>query len=82
MIETTQQCEELDELEDTNPMIKPMEDQNSSLRKRIMLNEKQRSTAENTIAEIELFLNEEEREREIERQHKGKYLTVIEECRT
>lgn len=38
MIETTQQCEELDELEDTNPLLKPMEDQNSGLRKRIMLN--------------------------------------------
>jgi len=30
-----------------------------------MLNDKQRSTAENTIAEITLLLNEEERDREI-----------------
>ena len=63
MIETTQQCEELAELEDVNPLLKPLEDQNSSLRKRIMLNEKQKSTADNTIAEIELFLSEEARER-------------------
>lgn len=30
-----------------------------------MLNEKQKSTAENLIAEIELYLKEEDREREI-----------------
>ena len=47
-----QQCEELGELEDVNPLIRPMEDQNALLRKRIMVNEKQRSTADNTIAEI------------------------------
>lgn len=45
MIETTQQWEELGELEDKNPLIDPMEEQNSMLRKRIMLNEKQKSTA-------------------------------------
>ena len=45
MIETTQQCEELKELEDKNPLVGPMEEQNSILRKRIMLNEKQKSTA-------------------------------------
>lgn len=39
-----------------------------------MLNEKQKSTADNIIAEIELFLKEEARDREIERQHKAKYL--------
>lgn len=38
MIETTQQCEELELLEDKNPLIDPLEDQNSVLRKRIMLN--------------------------------------------
>ena len=37
-----------------------------------MLNEKQKSTAQNIIAEIDLFLKEEGREREIERQQKGK----------
>ena len=81
MIEAVQQCEELGELEDVNPLVKPMEDQNALLRKRIMLNEKQKSTADNTVAEIELLLNEEAREREIERQHKTKYLNVLEDCR-
>lgn len=38
MIETTQQCEELEQLEDKNPLIDPLEDQNSFLRKKIMLN--------------------------------------------
>jgi chromosome segregation ATPase len=46
-----------------------------------MLNEKQKSTADNNIAEIELFLKEEERERELERQHKNKYVIAGEECR-
>lgn len=59
----------------------PLEEQNSQLRKRIMLNEKQKSTAENNIAEIDLFLREEERERELERQHKAKYVAAAEECR-
>ena len=57
MIETMQQCEELSELESDNPLIRPLEDQNATFRKRIMLNEKQKSTADNTIAEIELFLS-------------------------
>lgn len=52
MVETTQQVEELDGLEDLNPLLAPIEDQNSILRKRIMLNEKQKSTAENNIAEV------------------------------
>ena len=46
-----------------------------------MVNEKQKSTAENNIAEIELFLKEEEREREIERQQKQKYVILCEEYR-
>lgn len=58
-----------------------MEDQNSMLRKKIMVNEKQKSTAENNIAEIELFLKEEEREREVERQHKQKYVILCEDYR-
>lgn len=49
-----------------------MEQDNSTLRKKIMVNEKQKSTAENIIAEIDLFLKEEARERETERQQKGK----------
>lgn len=81
MIETTQKCEELDELEDKNPLLDPLEDMNSALRKKIMLIEKQKSTAENNIAEVTLFLKEEEREREIERQHKNKYLQAGEESR-
>ena len=40
-----------------------------------MVNEKQRSTAENMISEIELYLKEESREREIERQQKNKLTT-------
>ena len=43
--------------------MKPLEDQNALLRKRIMVNEKQKSTADNNMAEIELFLSEEARER-------------------
>jgi len=50
MIEAMQQCEELAELEDVNPLIRPLEEQNANLRKKIMLNEKQKSTADNTIA--------------------------------
>lgn len=74
--------EELEGLEETNPLVKPLEDLNSQLRKRIMVNEKQRSTAENAIAEVELFLSEEEREREAERVHKGKYVNAGEDCRS
>lgn len=37
-----------------------------------MVNEKQKSTAQNIIAEIELFMKEESREREVERQQKAK----------
>ena len=36
---------------------------NSILRKKIMLNQKQISTADNIIDEIKLFLDDEERER-------------------
>jgi hypothetical protein len=50
MIEALQQCEELNELDDVNPLLRPLEDQNALLRKKIMLNEKQKSTADNTIA--------------------------------
>ena len=63
MIEASQQVEELQELEDLNPLLRPLEELNSGLRKRIMVNEKQKSTADNAIAEVELFLNEEARER-------------------
>lgn len=38
-----------------------------------MVNEKQKSTAQNIIAEIELFMKEESRQREIERQQKAKH---------
>ena len=81
MVEAAQKCEELDELEDLNPLLRPLEEQNSLLRKRNMVNEKQKSTADNLIAEIELYLSEEAREREVERQHKFKYLTAAEDCR-
>jgi hypothetical protein len=40
---------------------------NSILRKKIMLNQKQISTSDNIIDEIKLFLDDEEREREVER---------------
>ena len=40
-----------------------------------MVNQKQKSTAENMISEIELYLKEEGREREIERQQKNKLTT-------
>ena len=53
--------DELEELGETNPLLDPLEKQNSILRKKIMLNEKQKSTAENIIAEIQLFLKEEAR---------------------
>ena len=65
----------MDELEahgETNPYLQPIEQENSTLRKKIMLNEKQKSTAENIIAEIDLFLKEEARERETERGQKAK----------
>ena len=60
----------MDELEargDINPLLEPLQQENSELRKKIMLSEKQKSTAENIIAEIELILNEDGRDREIQR---------------
>ena len=66
--------EELEAYGEINPYLQTIEQENSTLRKKIMLNEKQKSTAENIIAEVELFLKEEARERETERMQKAKHI--------
>ncbi len=48
-------------------MVDELTIKNSILRKKIMLNQKQISTSDNIIDEIKLFLDDEEREREVER---------------
>lgn len=50
--------EELEQLGDTNPLLAPIDAENVTVKKRLMLNEKQKNTAENRIAEVDLFLVE------------------------
>ena len=57
-VTTTIKIEELEQLGDVNPLLAPIDSENVLMKKKLMLNEKQKNTAENRIAEIELFLDE------------------------
>lgn len=48
--------EELQGLGDVNPLLQPIEAENVLMKKRLMLNEKQKNTADNRIAEVNLYL--------------------------
>lgn len=48
--------EELQGLGDVNPLLQPIETENVLMKKRLMLNEKQKNTADNRIAEVNLYL--------------------------
>ena len=57
-VTTTIKIEELEQLGDVNPLLAPIDSENVLMKKKLMLNEKQKNTAENRIAEIELFLDQ------------------------
>jgi hypothetical protein len=57
-VTTTIKIEELEQLGDVNPLLAPIDSENVLMKKKLMLNEKQKNTAENRIAEIDLFLDE------------------------
>jgi len=57
-VTTTIKIEELEQLGDINPLLAPIDSENVLMKKKLMLNEKQKNTAENRIAEIDLFLDE------------------------
>lgn len=57
-VTTTIKTEELEQLGDVNPLLAPIDSENVLMKKKLMLNEKQKNTAENRIAEIDLFLDE------------------------
>ena len=73
-IKSMMKMEELAAYDDKNPLVSPLEDENISLKKRLMINEKQKNTHENRISEIDLFISERSRDRELERQQKQKMM--------
>ncbi len=61
MLEALQKVEDVEQYQaekGTNPLVDELMQKNSILRKKIMLNQKQISTADNIIDEIKLFLDD------------------------